>query len=39
MEIKKIDKWWVIWNKQKNRLVIDLFLENALYRALKIMRK
>ena len=38
MEIKKIDKWWIIYDKKKNRLFIDLFLDNVLYRALKTKR-
>jgi hypothetical protein len=39
MEIKKIDKWWVIWNRQNDTLIVELFLDYALYRALKTMRK
>jgi hypothetical protein len=38
MEIKKIDKNWVIWLKKREMLFIYPFLDLALYKALKSMR-
>jgi hypothetical protein len=38
MEIKKVDKNWVVWVKQKELLFIYPFLDLALYKALKALK-
>jgi hypothetical protein len=39
MHIKKVDRWWVIYYKKRNLLIVDLFLDNALFRGLQLLKK
>jgi len=39
MEIKKIDKWWVIYYRKAELLIVDMYLDLALLRAFRLLRK